>query len=188
MSIRNLFCHVDDFCQWLMTWENARQLGVTRKRGPAPRLSLSEVMTVLIHFHQSHYRDFKAYDTQHVCKHMRSECPALVSLSQAPFEQRFARGLQLMTAARPLPNTPIGKNMQNRLVLLEDKMLTRKRFVIETIVDQLRNISQIEHTRHRSTTNFIDTPVAGLIACTWQASKPSLNLTQNEMALLPALI
>ena len=68
MSIRNLFCHVDDFCQWLMTWENARQLGVTRKRGPAPRLSLSEVMTVLIHFHQSHYRDFKAYDTQHVCK------------------------------------------------------------------------------------------------------------------------
>ena len=43
MSIRNLFCHVDDFCQWLVTWENARQVGVTHKRGPASRLSLSMV-------------------------------------------------------------------------------------------------------------------------------------------------
>ena len=31
MSILNLFCHIDDFCQWLVTWENAKQLGVTRK-------------------------------------------------------------------------------------------------------------------------------------------------------------
>ena len=60
MSILNLFCHVDDFCQWLATWENAKLLGVARKRGSALRLSLSEVMTILIHFHQSHYRDFKA--------------------------------------------------------------------------------------------------------------------------------
>ena len=59
MSILELFCHVDDFCQWMATWENAKLLGVARKRGPAPRLSLSEVMTILIHFHQSHYRDFK---------------------------------------------------------------------------------------------------------------------------------
>ena len=108
-------------------------------------------------------------------------------LSQVLFEQRFARGGQLMAADRPLPITPIRKNMQNRLVVLEGKLRTRKRFVIETIVDQLKNISQIEHTRHRSTTNFIVTPVAGLIAYTWQAKKPSLNPTQNEMALLPAL-
>ena len=82
MSIRNLFCHVDDFCQWLVTRENAKLLGVTRKRGPAPRLSLSEVMTILIHFHQSHYRDFKAFYTQHVCEHMRSEFPTLVSYTR----------------------------------------------------------------------------------------------------------
>ena len=100
--------------------------------------------------------------------------------SQVLFEQLFAQGLQLIT--------PIRKNMQNRLVVLEDKLLTRKRFVIETIVDQHKNISQIEHSRHRSTTNFSVTPVAGLIAYTWQAKKPSLNLSQNEMALLPALI
>ena len=76
--------------------------------------------------------------------------------------------------------------MQNRLVVLEDKLLTRKRFVIETIVDQLKNISQIEHTRHRSTTNFVVTPVAGLIAYTWQAKKPSLNLlTQIWLSCRP---
>ena len=63
-------------------------------------------------------------------------------LSQALFEQRFARGLQLIT--------PLRKNMQNQLVVLEDKLLTRKRFVIETIVDQLKNIS------HR-----LNTPVIG---------------------------
>ena len=108
--------------------------------------------------------------------------------SQVLFEQLFAQGLQLMAADRPLPITPIRKNMQNRLVVLEDKLLTRKRFFIDTIVDQLKNISQIEHTRHRSTTHFIITFIAVLIAYTWQAKKPSLNLSQNEMALLPALI
>ncbi len=101
-------------------------------------------------------------------------------LSQALFEQLFAQGLQLIT--------PIRKNMQNRLVVLEDKLLTRKRFVIETIVDQLKNISQIEHTRHRSPTNFIVNLIAGLIEYTWQPKKPSLNLSDKDLAVLPALI
>ena len=92
MSILKLFCHVDDFCQWLATWENAKLLGVARRRGPAPRLSLSEVMTILIHFHQSHYRDFKAYYTQHVCEHMRSEFPTLVS---------YTRFVELIPSALP---------------------------------------------------------------------------------------
>ncbi len=69
-----------------------------------------------------------------------------------------------MAADGPLPITPIRKNMQNRLVVLEDKMLTRKRFVIGTIVDQLKNIPQIEHTRHRSPTNSNVSLIAGLIA------------------------
>jgi len=42
-------------------------------------LSVSEVMTILIHFHQSHCRDFKAYYSKHVCQHLRSEFPGLVS-------------------------------------------------------------------------------------------------------------
>jgi len=101
-------------------------------------------------------------------------------LSQALFEQLYAQGLQLIT--------PIRKNMRNRLVLLQDKLLTRKRFIIETIVDQLKNISQIEHTRHRSSTNFLVNLIAGLIAYTWQPQKPSLHLSENELALLPTTI
>ncbi len=98
-------------------------------------------------------------------------------LFQALFEQRYAQGLQLIT--------PLRKTMQNRLVLLQDKLLTRKRVIIETIVDQLKNVSQIEHTRHRSSTNFLVNLIAGLIAYTWQPKKPSLHLSENELALVP---
>ena len=52
MSILRLFCHVDSFCQWLATWEQAKLLSVTRKRGPAPRLSLSEVLTIRWYKHR----------------------------------------------------------------------------------------------------------------------------------------
>ncbi len=69
MSIRELFCDVDDFCQaWTLSTER-RRLG--HRRGPVPRLCPSEVMTLLIPFHQSHYRDFKAYYTQYVAQHLR---------------------------------------------------------------------------------------------------------------------
>ena len=99
-------------------------------------------------------------------------------LSQVLFEQLFAQGLQLIT--------PIRKNMQNRLIVLEDKLLTRKRSVIGTIVDQRKNISQIEHTRHRSTTNFIVNLIAGLIACTWQAqSHLSISLKMKWLSCRP---
>ena len=108
-------------------------------------------------------------------------------LCQVLFEKRFARGVQLMAANRPLSITLIGRSMQNRHVVLEDKLLTRKRFVSGTIVDQLRNNSQIEHSRYRSTTNFIVNLIAGLIACTGQAKKPSLHLSEKDMVLLPAL-
>ncbi len=101
-------------------------------------------------------------------------------LSQALFEQLFAQGLQLIT--------PIRKNMQNRLVLFQDKLLIRKRFIIETIVDQLKNVSQIEHARHRSATNFLVNLIAGLIVYTWQPNKPSLHLSENEWALVPTNI
>ena len=78
--------------------------------------------------------------------------------------------------------------MQNRLVALEDKLRTRKRFVIATIVDQLKNNPQIKHTRYRSRTNSIVNLIAGLIADTWQAEKRSLHLSDKDMAFLPAPI
>jgi len=71
---------------------------------------------------------------------------------------------------------------------LMERALTRKRFLIETINDQLKNISQIAHTRHRSTCNFAVNLIAGLIAYTWQPNKPSLNFSDNELAQLPAVI
>jgi hypothetical protein len=68
---------------------------------------------------------------------------------------------------------------------LEDKLLLPKRHILETINDQLKNISQIQHTRHRKPANFAVNLIAGLIAYTFQPRKPSLNL--NSLALTAAL-
>jgi hypothetical protein len=87
-------------------------------------------------------------------------------LSKKLFETLMEQGLKLMTKVR--------KNMKNQLMLLEDKLLLRKRSLIETVNDQLKNISQIEHTRHRSVANFMVNVVCALIAYTWQPKKPSL--------------
>ena len=56
------------------------------------------------------------------------------------------------------------KNMKNKLMPLIDKILLRKRSIIESVDDQLKNISQIEHTRHRSVYNFAVNMVAALAA------------------------
>ena len=55
-----------------------------------------------------------------------------------------------------------------------DQLLLRKRSLIETINDQLKNISQIEHSRHRSPKNFMVNLISGLIAYVKQPKKPSL--------------
>lgn len=78
--------------------------------------------------------------------------------------------------------------MPNRLLPLLDKLLARKRCIIETINDQLKNISQIVHTRHRSLTNFMVNLLVGLIAYTFQPNKPSLNLVPAELQHLPSII
>jgi hypothetical protein len=88
----------------------------------------------------------------------------------------FEQGLQLITRLR--------KNMKNHLMHLSDKLLLRKRAIIESIIDQLKNISQIEHSRHRSPINFVVHLLAGLIAYSHQDKKPGLHL--GERALLAA--
>ena len=290
-SLLELFVRVDDFCQvFLPFWERKLMLDGSKKRRRPGQLSVSEIMTIVIHFHQSHYRDFKTYYTEHVCQHLKREFPHLVSyerfvilmpsvlgplsaylhslygrchgvsfidstalsvcdnhrihnhkvfaqlaqrgkgsmgwfygfklhlvvndcgellacqitpgnvddrepvptlsrrlfgkliadrgyISQALFEQLLDTfGVQLITKLR--------KNMKNRLMPLLDKLLLRKRAIIESIVDQLKNISQIEHTRHRSPTNCFINIIAGLIAYCHQPKKPSLNLF--PAGLLPA--
>lgn len=59
---------------------------------------------------------------------------------------------------------------------LQDKILLRKRSLIETVNDQLKNISQIEHTRHRSPQNFLINLLGGIAAYGLQPKKPSLQL------------
>ncbi len=80
--------------------------------------------------------------------------------------------------------TKLKKNMKNKFLALSDKLLLRKRSLIETVNDQLKNISQIEHTRHRSLWNFLGNVAAGLIAYTWREKKPSLNIRVTEQFLI----
>ena len=88
----------------------------------------------------------------------------------------FDQGLHLVTGIR--------NNMKNVMMTMRDKILLRKRSVIETINDQLKNIAQAEHSRHRSFGNFITNLVASLIAYSFQEKKPSIKFeTENTTQL-----
>ena len=293
MSLVELFCHGDDFCQTFHpNWEYQLLASGAKTRRRAGQLSLSERMTIVIHFHQSNYRTFKTYYQEHVQGYLGSEFPNLVSyerfvalrprtigplsaylhslfgqcsgiafvdstplvvchnrriLRHRVFEGWAARGKTSMgwfygfklhlvvndrgellaiqltpgkyddrrpvrTLAKRLWRklfgdkgyiskklmdqlwqdyeirliTGLRKNMKNRLIQIGDKVLLRKRAIIETIIDQLKNISQIQHTRHRSPANFVVNLLAGLIAYAHQPKKPSLHLAPS--ALVPVLI
>jgi hypothetical protein len=287
VSLLELYCHVDDFWQTFEpAWQAEQLASGERQRQRASQLHPSEIMTLVIHFHQSRYRDFKTYYTRYVQVYLCSEFPNLVSygrfvqlmtrvlvplcaylvscygrcsglsfidstpiavchnrrisqhkvfdglaargrnsvdwffgfklhlivndrgellacrltpgnvddrtpvpklvkrvfgklfgdkgyLSQTLFAQLFEQGIQLVTKLRA--------NMTNRLMLLSDRVLLRRRAILESIYDQLKNISQIEHTRHRSLTNFMVNLVAGLIAYCHQPKKPSLHLAEHPM-------
>lgn len=88
----------------------------------------------------------------------------------------FDQGMHLVTGIR--------SNMKNVLMTMRDKILLRKRSVIETVNDQLKNISQVEHSRHRSFGNFITNLIAGLIAYSFQEKKPAIKFyTENNHQL-----
>jgi transposase len=292
-SLLELFVHVDDFCQaFLPKLEQQLLTSKAIQRRRARSLSMSEVMTILIHFHQSHYRDFKAYYCGHVLPYLRHEFPGLVSytrfvdfipsavvplcayfqqaclgdcsgvsfidstalavcLSQRIGSHKVFAGLAkrgktstgwffgfklhlvindrgellnvLLTPGnvddrKPVPQlvrklfgkvfgdkgyiskplyellqqtfgiqlvTKLRSNAKNRLPMnLTDRILLRKRAIIESVIDQLKNISQIEHSRHRSVTSFLVNLLCGLIAYTHQPKKPSLG--REALACLPA--
>lgn len=82
--------------------------------------------------------------------------------------------------------TTIRKNMKNKIMSVTDKILLRKRSIVETVNDQLKNISQIEHSRHRSPINCMLNVIAGMVAYCFQDKKPSLNIERRNM--LPILI
>ena len=97
-------------------------------------------------------------------------------ISKELFNLLFEESLHLVTGIR--------NNMKNSLMTMRDKILLRKRSVIETINDQLKNIAQAEHSRHRSFGNFITNLVASLIAYSFQEKKPSIKFeVQNTTQL-----
>jgi hypothetical protein len=71
--------------------------------------------------------------------------------------------------------------MKNKLMPLFDKLLLRKRAVIESVNDQLKNKSQIEHSRHRSINNFMVNLLSGIAAYSLQPKKTSLNLCSKQL-------
>jgi len=80
----------------------------------------------------------------------------------------FDRGVHIVTGIRT--------NMKNRLMDVHDKIILRKRSIIETINDMLKNVAQIVHTRHRSIANFIVNLLAGIAAYAFYDTKPSINM------------
>jgi hypothetical protein len=91
-------------------------------------------------------------------------------ISKQLFENLFAEGIHLITKLR--------KNMKTKLVTpMRDAILLRKRAICETIIDQLKNIFQIEHSRHRSPKNFLTNLFSALIAYSFTEKKPSLKYT-----------
>ena len=99
-------------------------------------------------------------------------------ISQALRLSLLADNVELITNVR--------KNMKPRELALFDKLMLKRRFIIETINDQLKNISQIEHSRHRSINGFIWNMMAGLIAYALKENKPALDLTPEEEQILTA--
>lgn len=87
-------------------------------------------------------------------------------ISQSLFHMLFVSGIHLITKIRD--------NMKNTPMNMTDKILLRKRAVIESVNDELKNICQIEHSRHRSPVNFLANLISGLIAYQLLPKKPHI--------------
>ena len=85
-------------------------------------------------------------------------------ISQKLFDFLFEDGIQLVTGLRV--------NMKNKLMPFYDRMMLRKRYIIETINDMLKNTAQIVHSRHRSVSNFIMNLISALGAYCFFDNKP----------------
>lgn len=94
------------------------------------------------------------------------------------FEFLFMNGIQLVTKVK--------NNMKNSLMSVSDKIMLRKRALVESVNDELKNIAQIEHSRHRSFANFITNALSAIAAYCFFPKKPSISIefvTDNQLTL-----
>lgn len=100
-------------------------------------------------------------------------------ISKKLFNILFVDGIKLITGLR--------NNMKNQLMSLSEKIILRKRSIIETVNDELKNICQIEHSRHRSFANFLTNMISGLLAYSFLPKKPAIKYetveTYSQLAL-----
>jgi len=99
-----------------------------------------------------------------LCQNCCSASFGKVFADKGYVSQKLAK--QLLETAGIQLITKLKRNMKQRLMPLCHRLLLRKRAIIETIIDQLKNISQIEHSRHRSPVNcFVNIrPLAKVVA------------------------
>ncbi|WP_262369817.1 transposase, partial [Bacteroides pyogenes] len=75
--------------------------------------------------------------------------------------------------------TKLKSNMKGALMSVSDKLLLRKRAIIETVNDELKNIAQIEHSRHRCFDNFIVNLLGAIAAYCLFPKKPCINVQRT---------
>lgn len=100
-------------------------------------------------------------------------------ISSDDSKKLLEKGLELFTTLR--------KNMKQKICSLTDRILLRKRVIIETVNDQLKNIFQIEHSRHRSPSNFLVNVLGGLAAYIRRPHKPCIKMDNTQRGDLLAL-
>ena len=99
-------------------------------------------------------------------------------ISKKLFQRLFVDGIQLITKLK--------SNMKGCLMSVSDRLLLRKRAIIETVNDELKNIAQVEHSRHRGFDNFIVNLLGAIAAYCLFPKKPCINV-QRTMDTQPAL-
>ncbi len=97
-------------------------------------------------------------------------------VSQALFETLYRQGILLLTKIR--------KNMKNRLMTIPDKYMLKKRSLVETVIDLLKSICDIWHTRHRSIDNAFNNMISALAAYSFFDQKPQIRHYGKKIVLL----
>lgn len=99
-------------------------------------------------------------------------------ISRDLFQRLFVNGIQLITKVK--------NNMKNSLMSVADKILLRKRAIIESVNDELKNIAQVEHSRHRSFDNFFINTLGAVAAYCYFPKKPCVSVCRvfdNQLTL-----